>query len=225
VLKGSKQIGNHSEVACPAGNFLFLSNRPTLEMRNIPAGSEYAALIIEFDYDDFECFSQREPGGDTFFDGPVDLVLEKTLEQFISWSAFAPQALWPMRRQELLQLLYHAGYPQVSSVMEPPSLSHRIFNRVRAEVADDLSAERLSSELHMSEATLRRRLSAEGTSLQAIKDQARLGYGLHLVQTTPSPIGRIAEQCGYQSQSRFTDKFKQLFGMTPSELRKTQLSG
>jgi AraC-like DNA-binding protein len=33
----------------------------------------------------------------------------------------------------------------------------------------------------------------------------------------------VAERCGYQSQSRFTDKFKQFFGVTPTELRKTRM--
>ena len=75
----------------------------------------------------------------------------------------------------------------------------------------------------MSESTLRRKLKAEGTSLQEIKDQSRLGLGLHLLQTTQDPITLIAEKCGYQSQSRFTNRFKGRFGLTPSELRKTKM--
>jgi AraC-like DNA-binding protein len=75
----------------------------------------------------------------------------------------------------------------------------------------------------MSQSTLRRKLQVEGSSLQAIKDRVKLGYGLHLLQTTMEPVGIIAEKCGYYSQSRFTDRFKQLFGLTPTELRKTRV--
>ncbi|WP_084683746.1 helix-turn-helix domain-containing protein [Psychromonas hadalis] len=48
--------------------------------------------------------------------------------------------------------------------------------------------------------------------------------GIHLLQTTHFSIGLISEKCGYQSQSRFTDRFKTLFGLTPSELRKTKMA-
>jgi AraC-like DNA-binding protein len=51
----------------------------------------------------------------------------------------------------------------------------------------------------------------------------KLGLGLHLLQTTLHSIVLIAEKCGYQSQSRFTDRFKGRFGLTPSELRKTKM--
>ncbi|WP_462154574.1 helix-turn-helix domain-containing protein [Pseudoalteromonas piscicida] len=52
----------------------------------------------------------------------------------------------------------------------------------------------------------------------------KLGHGLHLIQTSYEPIGLIAEKCGYSSSSRFTDRFKQLYGLTPSALRKTRMS-
>jgi AraC-like DNA-binding protein len=94
---------------------------------------------------------------------------------------------------------------------------------ISADVASDLTAGLVAARLALSESTLRRKLAAEGATLQAIKDRARLGHGLHLVQTTFDPIGRIAEKCGYQSQSRFTEKFRQLFGTTPTELRKTRM--
>lgn len=59
--------------------------------------------------------------------------------------------------------------------------------------------------------------------MQEIKDQARLGLGLHLLQTTHYSIVLIAEKCGYKSQSRFTDRFKERFGLTLSELQKTKM--
>ena len=224
VLSGYKRLGVEDEMICPAGNFVFLSNTPTIAMRNIPDYAEYFAILIEFEYADFDCLSHRQPRSENHFQGAIDPTLEKVLTQFVEWSAFSPDEIWPVRRQEILQLLYYLGFKQVGSIAEPLTTSHKIHSIISANVANDYGAQSLSSMLAMSESTLRRKLSMEGTSLQAIKDRARLGHGLHLIQTTLEPIGLIAEQCGYSSQSRFTDKFKQLFDLTPTALRKTRMS-
>jgi AraC-like DNA-binding protein len=85
--------------------------------------------------------------------------------------------------------------------------------------------EYICQQLAMSESTLRRKLKSEGTTIQDIKDQVKLGLGLHLLQTTLDPIGIIAQKSGYYSQSKFTERFKRRFGLTPSELRKTRMAG
>ncbi|WP_426162844.1 helix-turn-helix transcriptional regulator [Pseudoduganella sp. R-34] len=223
VLDGSKRLGSKGEIVCPRGSFIVLSNHPSINMRNIPGDGEYLALIVEFEHDDFDCLPPKAARTVPFVQGEIGPVFEKTLQQFVEWAAFAPQAIWAARRREILQLIYHLGHVQVSAVMEPPSLSHRLHSMICVEFGIEMGADVLASRLALSESTLRRKLAAEGTTLQAIKDRARLGHGLHLVQTTFEPIGRVAERCGYQSQSRFTDKFKQFFGITPSELRKTRM--
>ena len=53
VLSGNKELGKDNEIICNAGNFIFLSDSPAINMRNIPKNSEYFALLIEFDYQDF----------------------------------------------------------------------------------------------------------------------------------------------------------------------------
>lgn len=223
VLDGSKRLGSQGEIVCPGGSFIILSNHSSINMRNIPGDGEYLALIVEFEHDDFDCLPPKTGKTVPFVQGALEPMLGKTLQQFVEWSAFAPQAMWAARRREILQLLFHLGHAQVCAVIEPPSLSHKLHGIISADVANDLNADVLASRLALSESTLRRKLAAEGTTLQAIKDRARLGYGLHLVQSTFEPIGRVAERCGYQSQSRFTDKFKQFFGVTPTELRKTRM--
>ncbi|MGE7955227.1 helix-turn-helix transcriptional regulator [Pseudomonas sp. NPDC089530] len=222
VLAGVKQLGKEDEIVCPTGSFLFLSNTPTIDMRNIP-GDEYFAVLIEFEFSDFDQFKSPRNNDNSHFQGTIDDALAKTLKQFVEWSVFAPRELWRFRRQELLQLLYLSGHEAVSSIAGHPSLSHRLHEIISEQIADDWSVERLAQRLAISESTLRRKLKAEGASIKSLVDRTKLGHGLALVQTTLEPIGRIAEQCGYQSQSRFTDKFKQLFGITPSELRKTRM--
>lgn len=222
VLAGIKQLGEADEIRCPAGNFLFLSNASDIDMRNIP-GDEYLAILVDFDYGNFNKFRSGKRGRRRYFQGEIDFTLKKTLMQFIEWSSFAPRELWDFRKEELLQLLYLSGYEDVGSISAPPGLGHQIHEIVSKNIQGDWNVERLAAQMAVSESTLRRRLKKEGASIKSIIDRVRLGHGLHLVQTTMEPIGRIAECCGYNSQSLFTIKFRHLFGITPTKLRKTRL--
>lgn len=224
VLAGVKKLGKEDEIVCPTGTFLFLSNNSDIDMRNIP-GDEYFALLIEFDFSDFDQFKSKRGNARRYFQGEIDVVLGEALRQFVEWSIFSPQELFHFRRKELLQLLYLSGYEDVSAIVGYPSLSHQLHEIISENISDDWSVERLAGRLSVSESTLRRKLKAEDSSIKFIVNRARLGHGLFLVQTTMEPIGNIANHCGFQSQSRFTDKFKKLFGITPSELRKTRLPG
>ncbi|MGQ7957420.1 helix-turn-helix transcriptional regulator [Pseudomonas sp. SP16.1] len=221
VLAGVKQLGQRDEIICPTGTFLFLSNASDIDMRNIP-GEEYFAVLIEFELSDFDCFKNKRSAETRYVQGGIDARLAKTLMQFIEWAPCAPRELWHFRREELLQLIHLSGYDQVSGIVGHPSLSHQLHAIVSDNISSAWSVARLAERLAVSESTLRRRLKCEGASVKSIVNRARLGQGLFLLQTTMEPIGRIAERCGYQSQSRFTDRFKQQFGITPSELRKTR---
>ncbi len=222
VLAGVKQLGRDSEIVCPSGGFVFLSNSPTIDMRNVPVNEEYFAVLVEFDYADFDQFKHQRTNSKKYFQGEIDLILARTLQQYMEWSTYAHPEAWHFRKKELLQIIYQLGYEDVIAIAEHPSLSHQLHDIISGDIAGDWSVDRLTDKLALSESTLRRKLKAEGTDINTIVNRTRLGHALHLVQTTMDPIGRIAERCGYSSQSRFTDKFKKLFGITPSELRKTR---
>lgn len=219
-----KQLGKDNVVICPSNTFVLLSNSPAIEMRNIPGNDDYLAVLLELEYSDFNQFEHDRKNNTTFIQGDIEPILEKTLQQFIEWSLYAPADAWHFRRKELLQIIYQLGHLDISTIAEPPSLSHKIHDIVREDISKNIGVEIIATKLAMSESTLRRKLKAEGANIQTIKTQAKLGHGLHLIQTSMEPIGRIAEACGYQSQSRFTDKFKELFGLTPSDLRKTRMN-
>lgn len=223
VLDGEKRLGKDADVICTAGSFIFLSNNPMLNMRNIPSEREYFALLIEFEQQDFAVFNRRLKTTQKYVVGTVNKNLQTLLQQFIEWSEFAPAALWSIRRAEILQYLDFLGYHSIRAMAGNTSVTEKVHELVRANLTEDLSNSELCAHLAMSESSLRRKLQAEGTSVQDIKDQTKLGYGLHLLQTSADSIGVIAELCGYQSQSRFSERFKQRFGLTPSELRKTKM--
>ena len=224
VLDGDKALGKAGEIVCNAGDFIFLSDSPAINMRNIPKEKEYFALLIEFEYEDFIGIGPNTVSEQSFSLGEICLTLAKCLQQFVEWSQCSPQVMWSLRRKELLQLLYHLGYKDILSMAAPHKLAHKIHAMLSEQPAAEVSLTAICQQVAMSESTVRRRLIAEGTTIQEIKDQVKLGLGLHLLQTTHHAIVSIAEQCGYQSQSRFTSRFKGRFGLTPSELRKTKVT-
>lgn len=105
----------------------------------------------------------------------------------------------------------------------PPDDDHSTAAKVRALVAArphlPWCAADAARALAVSEPTLRRRLAAEGTSFRHLVAELRLTHGLMLLQTTRAPILQIALDCGYESPSRFAGRFRDRFGMSPSELR------
>ena len=226
VLSGDKELGEQGHNTCSAGQFVFLSNTSAVNMRNIPKQQPYFALLIEFEYQDFENIQLHSHHKSPFCIGDITETLEKYLQQFIEWSTWAPKVLWPLRRKEIIQLLCHLGHQEILAMVTTPNVAHKVHALFSEQLqrSEVLSVEFICNKLAMSESTLRRKLKAQYSSVQAIKDQATLGLGLHLLQSTHETIGLISEKCGYQSQSRFTERFKNLFGLTPSELRKTRMT-
>jgi AraC-like DNA-binding protein len=224
VISGDKVLGQNNEIICHSGQFIFLSDSPSINMRNIPKNSGYFALLIEFSYEDFDGIPSNDAQKSEYFIGKTTCTLQKCLQQFVESADWAPQKITTIRKKEILLLLYHLGYTQVVSMMGRQKISHRLHDLFHKKNFNDVTLDYICEHLAMSESTLRRKLMSEGTSVQDIKDRARLSLGLHLLQTTVEPIGIVAEKCGYHSQSRFTERFKTHFGLTPSELRKTKMT-
>lgn len=224
ILNGKKQLGKNKPVECQAGTFVFLSNSPRVDMRNIPIQEEYFAILIDFEHEDFAELP-KNPGPEIeYIQGEINPVIESSLLQYIEFSSIAPSKVMKHRKRELLEILYHSGYIGVCNIDEPPSLSEKVHAMISNDLTFDWPVDLIASNLFMSSSTLRRKLKAEGNNIQDIRNRSRLGHGLHLLQTSHFNIGNIAEQCGYQSQSRFTEQFKLLFGMTPREIRKSKMS-
>ncbi|ANI31655.1 AraC family transcriptional regulator [Yersinia entomophaga] len=76
-------------------------------------------------------------------------------------------------------------------------------------------AERMS----MSEVVLRRKLSAENVVLRNLMIDVRMTSALTLLQATDWPISLIANRVGYESSSRFAERFRKRFGFAPTAIR------
>lgn len=86
-------------------------------------------------------------------------------------------------------------------------------------VGDDWTMPAVAARLAMSEATLRRRLQAEGASFSTLLADVRMSIAMTLLQSTDRPIARVAQDVGYASASRFAVRFRERFGFAPTAVR------
>lgn len=128
-----------------------------------------------------------------------------------------PEALLRHRVAELATAVALAGFrPQFNR-------TRSTRERARILLADDPGrewrADDVAKRLAISTATLRRRLTDEGCGFRSLLQEVRLAHGLALVQGSNKPLQQVAEACGYASPSRFSARFRERFGATPSALR------
>lgn len=73
----------------------------------------------------------------------------------------------------------------------------------------------------ISRSTLIRRLQSENTNFRTVLSNVRMTYALSLMQNNKETQLDLALQCGYQSESRFSHRFKETFGITPKQYMRT----
>lgn len=79
--------------------------------------------------------------------------------------------------------------------------------------------DRVAAELYLHPRTLHRRLRAEGTSFQEIKDEVRCDLMHYYLQQTELDFASISEKLGFAEQSVFTRSCNRWFAASPTKLR------
>ena len=79
--------------------------------------------------------------------------------------------------------------------------------------------EQVASELRLTPTTLRRRLEAEGTSYQKLKDDLRRDAAVHYLCTTQMSVTEVAGLLCFHDASAFRRAFKNWTGVQPSHYR------
>ncbi|HJW12586.1 MAG TPA: AraC family transcriptional regulator [Albitalea sp.] len=77
----------------------------------------------------------------------------------------------------------------------------------------------VAAQLGVSARTLMRRLQGEGTSYQALLDDARKKLAVWYLQHTGRAVEDIAARLGYADPSNFSRTFRRWFGITPAAMR------
>ncbi len=106
---------------------------------------------------------------------------------------------------------------------DPVSAAERVRNALKRFLGGPMPAlPTIASQLHISAATLRRRLLDENLSFQQIKDDLRRDVAVAQLLHGHKPLEAVAAYLGFSEASTFHRAFKQWTGVSPGEYRQRQ---
>lgn len=100
-------------------------------------------------------------------------------------------------------------------------MAHQVRDYLQ-EVQVDASIAEVAAALHLSLRTLSRRLAAEGTHFQAIKDEVRRDLAVQELTSGNQPLVALAYSLGFEDLPSFNRAFKKWTGSTPGSYRRSQ---
>lgn len=128
----------------------------------------------------------------------------------------------PVRRarSDLRGFLRRAPEDWLFVPFKEPRLEHRLREYVATRLPAPVTGEGAAAALHLSVRTLHRRLAAEGSSLQRVKDQLRRDLAIQRLTGSQDAIAAIAAQLGFDGPASFHRAFKAWTGSTPGTYRR-----
>lgn len=222
---GCEGTSQKVQLVVPTGGMAYLPPGKHLSFCNVPEANsqgrvEYVALTINLQEDVLQQVRLRvlpllespefEPGAE------VTTLLLNNIECFMKNLGEEDAILSRMQQEQLVYLLWKQGIPVFCS-LNP--LVRRIRSLVETDPSHPWSAALLANNMCMTERTLRRHLEKSGTSVAELVRLSRLHWGLGLLQGRKLSVGEVAALCGYTSQSRFAQRFREQFGVLPSKVQ------
>lgn len=137
---------------------------------------------------------------------------------------------------EYLRLSIHRDEQATRELLvNPVSLMVKQYRRdrllqgqLRALLAEQLgqpwTAEQLAAHLKMSTRSLHRQLAQEGSSLVALRDEARRARAAALLAQPRMSLKRVADQLGFSSAKSFARAFARWHAMTPTQWRRSAVA-
>lgn len=224
VRRGEKQVrAGGFDALMREGEAVALPSGLTLEVTNIagPTGL-YEALSLIPDPSLLEAARSRGgrpivapvylPSLGPAFSGAIIRAIESIVDP-----AATPERVAVLRMQEVLAWLGSRGV--AFEAPRPASAAGRVRQLLAAAPGRRWPGPEVARSLAMSEATLRRRLAADGATLSDILADVRMSAALTLLQATDKSVAEIALDVGYESPSRFAARFRRRFGHPPAAVR------
>lgn len=234
VDRGIKSVkpARGAAVRALPGEMLLLAGGQTVDFHNrITDGERYEARWLMFGgtlLDDPYYLAAAQPLSAVDTGMPPAAVLRRVSNGLVDAFERARHALAPdptrpdgVVRQQMLEVA-HWLLAQGLVLRAPPD-DARVSGKIRAMLSARLDGPwdsgTIAGSLAMSEATLRRRLAAEGVTLRQLIADVRMASALVLLQATSRPVSEIASSVGYESPSRFAVRFRDRFGFAPTAVR------
>ncbi len=232
VLGTKTVIAEDHEYVCKPGELLMLPDGLSFDVENAPdrQSARYLGIAVRFDVETLALFTQLYGKQFDSWDivpkwqvvGRANLIA--ALSSWISWmSQFSTETTQIRHRMvELLLLFSQQGIVGNLILQKHKSWKHRLKELLKLDPARNWRIADVCKRLGVSESTLRRHLRHEEIGFRDLLGEVRLEHGMGLVMETDMLISQISLASGYQSQSRFSERFKLRFSMSPKELRNTR---
>lgn len=225
VRRGRKVIQSASyRFELEAGEAIAIAQGQVFDFENIPApDGDYEARWLTIDPEAVAAFGQSDgarPVTPARLLGRMSPGLSDAFESAVlalQDDGDLPDAVVRHRVTELLAWL--GAFGACFSLQLPDSYAARIRRLTAGSPGGDWSSAWVSSQLGVSEATLRRRLHEEGLSLRELLTDVRMTHAMQLLQSSNMPVSLIAASAGFESQSRFAIRFRSRFGFPPTAVR------
>lgn len=229
VLNGTKRVSSDRESREVSRDyFVLLPENRSITVENIPHGNKpYEARVLAFDRETFEGAYRRlslteDQRRRSFQTAAANKEVGEAFlraRSALGDASRLPPSILRNKCEEVVLWLAEAGACLPWS--KPASFADRARSVVSQNPAHSWTSVEVGHELAVSEATLRRKLQAEGTSFKRILLDLRMVVALTYLQTTNWRISKISSAVGYSSQTRFAARFQERFGMHPTDFRKT----
>ena len=135
----------------------------------------------------------------------LSLPIKQDTETLATFLQNAPESLLTQFRSDI------SLTAQIKRILMPRNGIHTTI--------ENMNFELVSSELHMTTHTLRRRLKDEGHSFQDIKDSIRRDHAMVLLDNSSLALQDISMMLGYSEPAAFNRAFKKWTGLTPGGFR------
>ena len=225
VRRGRKIIQTPSFVfELEAGEAIAIAQGQVFDFENIPApDGDYEARWLALDLEAVAAFGEPEgaqPVAPARLLGRMSPGLSDAFEKAVlalQDDGDLPDAVVRHRVSELLAWL--GAFGARFSLMLPVSFAARIRRLAGPRPGEGWTSPDIAGRLGVSEATLRRRLQEEGSSLREVLTDIRMTHAMQLLQSSNMPVSAIAASAGFESQSRFAIRFRNRFGFPPTAVR------
>ena len=147
----------------------------------------------------------------------LHIMIERTMEiacpeEDAAEAAAVPQSLDPDAKSGQ----NHGSYP-----LEQIETIRRVHDLLTEDLSSRITIEELSRRFLMNPSTMKELFRAVyGSSIAAHINEHRMERAAELLKDTDQSMAEIANEVGYESQSKFTAAFKEQFGQLPKEYRR-----
>jgi len=224
VLHGAKRLSTTRQtVQLQAGDVFLVTGRCHIDAHNAPDPVSQRYLAITLNLCDEVLHAARILWAQPLRSDDTQLIAlpaGSLADALHAWSSALRQGHYEQARAALVQMviwLCRQGHHALLAP-PPPRLADSVQGMVAAAPARPWLSRDVETALHLSGASLRRHLAAEGTSLSQVLRDARMGHALELLYTTALPIKAVAARAGYQSVQSFSRQFEARYQLRPADI-------